>query len=80
MKNQRTFHQNVVCWSMEPLQLLFYQKKNFRISKTTPVGPGGISFGAAQKIIVYPHFSLLIISPGASTNTNHHSMRENHAK
>ena len=45
-----------------------------------PPGPGGISFGAAQKIIVYPHFSLLIISSGASTNTNHHSMRENHAK
>ena len=43
-------------------------------------GPGGISFGAAQKIIVYPHFSVLIISSGAPTNTNHHSMRENHAK
>ena len=78
MKNQRTFHQNVVCWSMEPLKLLFHQKFFFKVQR--PPGPGGISFGATQKIIVYPHFSLLIITSGAPTNTNHHSMRENHAK
>ena len=68
----------MVCWSMEPLKLFFHQKIFFKVQR--PPGPGGISFGAAQKIIVYPHFSVLIISSGAPTNTNHHSMRENHAK
>ena len=68
----------MVCWSMDPLKVFFH--KNFFFKVQRPPGPGGISFGAAQKIIAYPHFSLLIISSGAPTNTNHHSMRENHAK
>ena len=47
MKNQRTFHQNVVCWSMELLKLLFHQKIFFQSSKTT--GPRWYQFRCYTK-------------------------------